>query len=211
MRLPIARRSWPYITMAFLPCIIGFLIHWSAGIILLLPALLVLNFFRDPDRTPPELPESIVLSPADGKVISIEKGPHPDFPDHQRISIFMNIFDVHVNRAPCKGILKSVLHFPGRFLPADHPTAPVENERMELVVKGDQGEFLVVLVAGLIARRIYAWAAAGDRLLRNQRISMIKLGSRVDIHVPAGGKILVSPGTRVKAGLTPVYDSDIEQ
>jgi len=206
IRLPIARRSLPYIVLSFLPAMIAFVFSGLAGCILLVPALFVLNFFRDPERTPPSVADGTLLAPADGKVISIEDSPHEDWKGYQRISIFMNIFNVHVNRVPADAKLKMLQHFPGRFLPADNPLAPVENERMEITLITKHAPVLVTLVAGLIARRIYCWARPDDQLLQGQRFSLIKFGSRVDLHVPSNGKFLVSPGTCVKAGLTPVYE-----
>lgn len=203
---PFARRSWPYLLMGALPMCIGFLIHWIMGLVLALPAILVFQFFRDPDRMPPEVSPECILAPADGKVISIDDSPHPDFPGYQRISIFMNVFNVHVNRAPINSRLKSLEHHPGKFLPADNTRAPVENERMDLAMETEYKPVLIVLVAGLIARRIVSYIEPDDTLIRGGRMSMIKFGSRVDVHVPADGRFLVSPGTKVKAGLTPVYE-----
>lgn len=204
IRIPIARRSWPYIIISI--CITGlaWFLHWIPGLIMCLATVLLINFFRDPERTSPDLAPEYVLSPADGKVISIESGLHENFPDFIRISIFMNIFDVHVNRVPVDGTLRNLYHYPGLFLPADNPRAPGENERMEFTLSTSAGPILVSLVAGLIARRVVSWARPDDILLRGQRFAMIKLGSRVDVHLPSGTKIQVEPGSRVKAGLTPI-------
>ena len=141
----------PCLILSVLPAIIAFFFHWIAGIVLMIPAIFVLNFFRDPDRTPPETRPGTLLAPADGKIISIENSPHSDWQGYKRISIFMNIFNVHVNRAPADSTLKKLLHFPGRFLPADNPAASTENERMEITLQTSNGPILVTLVAGLIA------------------------------------------------------------
>ncbi len=204
IRIPLARKSWPYIVSSVLIAGIAWFIHWIPGLILTIPTILLINFFKDPNRTPPDLAPEYVLSPADGKVISIEQSSHKDFPNHIRISIFMNIFDVHVNRVPVNGTLRCLYHYPGLFLPADNPRAPGENERMEFTLMTSAGTLLVTLVAGLVARRVFSWARPDDTLLRGQRFAMIKLGSRVDVHLPAGTFIQVQPGLRVKAGLTPI-------
>ena len=206
IRLPIARRSWPILLIAVLVTSLVWLLHWIPGLLLLITTVLLINFFRDPDRRIPNAMHQTILAPADGRVISIETSPHPDFAGHTRISIFMNIFDVHVNRAPVNGTLRSMQHFPGLFLKADDPRAPGENERMELLFLTEYGRVLVSLVAGLIARRIVCWARPDDILIRGQRFAMIKLGSRVDVHLPAECRILVNPGMRVKAGLTPIAE-----
>ncbi|MGB3976353.1 MAG: phosphatidylserine decarboxylase [bacterium] len=204
MRIPLARKSWPYIISGILITVTAWIIHWIPGLLLSVPTILLINFFKDPNRKPPDLASEYVLSPADGKVISIEQGRHKDFPDHVRISIFMNIFDVHVNRVPVDGVLRSLYHYPGLFLPADNPRAPGENERMEFTLSTSAGPILVSLVAGLVARRVFSWARPDDTLLRGQRFAMIKLGSRVDVHLPPGTLIQAQPGLRVKAGLTPI-------
>ncbi|MBN1878844.1 phosphatidylserine decarboxylase [bacterium] len=206
IRIPIARRSYPYLVAACCATAVAWWIHWLPGLLLAIPTLLLFNFFRDPERKTPALGPGCVIAPADGRVISIEPSPYKDFSDYLRISIFMNIFDVHVNRVPVTGSLRSMLHFPGSFLNADHPDASAENERMEFILLTDYGPVLICLVAGLIARRIVSWARPDDRLLRGQRFAMIKLGSRVDIHLPADCRILVQPGTRVKAGLSVIAE-----
>jgi phosphatidylserine decarboxylase len=204
IRIPIARRSWPYIVVSVCITVLAWYFHWIPGLILCLATILLINFFRDPERFSPDLSPEYVLSPADGKVISVESSPHEEFADFIRISIFMNIFDVHVNRAPVDATVRGMYHYPGSFLPADNPKAPGENERMEFTLMTSTGPILVSLVAGLIARRVISWARPDDTLLRGQRFAMIKLGSRVDVHLPSGTQIQVQPGSRVKAGLTPI-------
>jgi len=204
IRIPIARRSWPYLLICFCITALAWWVHWIPGVFMLFLTILMVNFFRDPERKIPNPPPETLLAPADGKVISIEPSPHPDFSGHIRISIFMNIFDVHVNRVPINGKLKAMYHHPGLFLKANDPRAPGENERMEFTLLTTHGPIMVCLVAGLIARRIISWARPDDPLLRGQRFTMIKLGSRVDIHVPIHTQILVQPGCRVKAGLSVV-------
>ena len=204
IRIPIAQKSWSWIIISLVMTSFAWLLHWIPGILFSIITLLLINFFRDPERKVPDLPAGTVLAPADGKIISIGPSPHMDFPDHIRISIFMNIFDVHVNRVPIQGKLRSIYHFPGLFLNADNPRAPGENERMEFTLLTEFGPILVCLVAGLVARRIFNLARPDDILLRGQRFAMIKLGSRVDLHLPADARIVVQPGNRVKAGLSEI-------
>ncbi len=202
MRIPIARDCLRYVIPPIIVTLVLWYIHWIPGLVAAVVTVLLINFFRDPDRKTPDLPIGTVISPADGKVISIEKSTYEDCPDYVRISIFMNVFNVHVNRVPISGKLRSVYHYPGRFLPADNPNAPGENERMEFTLAGEFGMIKFCLIAGLLARRIVTWARPDDTLLRGQRFAMIKLGSRVDVHLPETSQLLVQPGCRVKAGLT---------
>lgn len=150
----------------------------------------ILWFFRDPDRSIPVDPTSIV-SPADGKIIKAE----PD-----RVSVFMNVFDVHVCRTPIPGRLTAVLHTPGRFLAAFRDTASEHNERTRLTVRGEAGTVTFTLVAGLIARRIVCRVAEGEDLVAGQRVGLIRFGSRVDVDLPQGSTVLVEPGQRVVGG-----------
>ncbi len=211
IRIPIARGCWFWIAVSLGLTVLVWFLNWIAGLILGVATLLLINFFRDPQRKTPDLPPEFVIAPADGKIISIEPSPCKDLPQHIRISIFMNIFDVHVNRVPVTGQLRSMMHFPGLFLTADNPRAPGENERMEFILRTLYGPVMVCLVAGLVARRIVTWARPDDALLRGQRFAMIKLGSRVDVHLPAGCRIMVQPGNRVKAGLTTLAELHKEE
>jgi phosphatidylserine decarboxylase len=150
-----------------------------------------LNFFRDPERRTPDA-ENAVISPADGRVIKASEG---------RISIFMNVFDVHVCRAPVAGRVTSVAHEPGRFLAAMKDEASEQNERTTVVVQPDDGAPVkFVLVAGLIARRIVCRVAAGDTLRAGERVGIIRFGSRVDLDLPSGTVPSVRIGDRVVAG-----------
>jgi phosphatidylserine decarboxylase len=203
-RIPIARGCFRYIVPPIIITLLLWYLHWIPGLIAAFLTGLLINFFRDPERKTPALPRGVLLSPADGKVISIEKSTFKDCSEYVRISIFMNIFDVHVNRVPLSGNVRSIYHYPGRFLPADNPDAPGENERMEFTLLNEDASIKVCLIAGLLARRIVTWARPDDTLLRGQRFAMIKLGSRVDVHLPETSQLLVQPGCRVKAGLTQI-------
>ena len=164
----------------------------AAGAVLL---LFTLNFFRDPDRTPSE-DRDVLASPADGRVIRAEAG---------RLSIFMNVFNVHVCRSPVAGQVASVAHEPGRFLAAMKDAASEENERTTIVVRPSDGPPVrFVLVAGLIARRIVCRVAVGRALAAGERVGIIRFGSRVDLDIPQGFAPAVAVGDRVVAGQTVV-------
>jgi phosphatidylserine decarboxylase len=152
----------------------------------------VLWFFRDPERSTPPDPSALV-SPADGRII--RAGP-------DRVSVFMNVFDVHVCRAPAAGDLETVEHVPGRFFAAYKDHASEHNERMSFVLAQEGCELRFTLIAGLIARRIVCKVEAGQRLEAGQRVGLIQFGSRVDVELPPGAEATVACGDRVKAGVT---------
>ena len=165
--------------------------------------LFMVYFFRDPERTVPE-GENIFVSPADGRIIQVHniqeqqsiKG------DTIEISIFMSPFDVHVNRAPCSGIVETVVHTPGKFLSAFKPEASLQNENIAMTMTGDMGRILVRQVAGFLARRAVCNAGPGDFLKKGQRYGLIKFSSRLDIYLPEDTEVNVKIGDRVKAGET---------
>ncbi len=157
-------------------------------------ALFVAWFFRNPQRTIPQDP-SAVVSPADGKVIQICK----DGQD-QRLSIFLSVFDVHVNRAPIEGRIESQEYRKGQFLLAFDERASVENEQLAVTIADEERRLRFSLIAGLVARRIVAWKKKGDRVAKGDRIGLIRFGSRVDLYLPAGCKPVVKPGDRVRGG-----------
>jgi phosphatidylserine decarboxylase len=167
-------------------------------------ALFVLFFFRDPERRPPA-EEGLVLSPADGRVTSVER-------DAQGacVSIFLSIFDCHINRAPVAGVVASARHTPGRFRPAYDPRAGSENERNELTIRSERGVYGVTQVAGILARRIVCTKKAGDSVARGERIGLIRFGSRTDLRLPPGVDPLVAAGDRVRGGFTIVAREVIE-
>ena len=200
----IAREGWPFLTIAivvailvstFVPGFISFL-TWLA-------ALFVLQFFRDPPRDIPQ-GENLVLSPADGRVIKVERTQDP-YAQREAIlvSVFMNVFNVHSNRSPVDGVIEKVQYFPGKFVNADLDKASLENERNAIVLKTAQGKTVTfVQVAGLIARRILCYVKAGDSLSRGQRYGFIRFGSRVDVYLPLEAKVKVSIGEKVSATST---------
>ena len=190
--MPIAREALPFILIALLVTVVpGWFLPWLAipGALFL---VFTLWFFRDPERTPPDDVHAFV-SPADGKVI--EAGP-------ERISIFLNVFNVHVCRTPVGGTVTSVTHHPGKFLAAWDPKAAECNERVVVDVDAPRGSMRFAMVAGLVARRIVPKVSEGQTLQAGERVGLIRFGSRADIHPPKGTKISVAVGQKVVAGET---------
>jgi phosphatidylserine decarboxylase len=166
---------------------------WFSAPLWLLAAF-CLYFFRDPDRPIPG--GSIAVAPADGKVVAVK----PEPAAVNRVSIFLNIFDVHVNRAPIAGIVCNVEYRKGRFLVASREECSSENEQNIITVQGDGTSVIFKQIAGLIARRIVCRKKPGDRVSKGERIGLIKFGSRVDVLFGPEWQILVRPGARVQAG-----------
>ena len=176
------------------------------GLVLLLLTLFVLWFFRNPQRKTPEK-ETLVISPADGKVIRIEETASEEQPGKTflRVSIFMNIFNVHVNRIPYSGRVRFIRYRPGKFLSANLDKASALNERNTVMVQTDDGrEIITVQIAGLIARRIVCWLREGMQVRKGDRFGLIRFGSRLEVFLPLGSAILVEVGDRVRAGETPI-------
>jgi phosphatidylserine decarboxylase len=161
-------------------------------------ATFFLWFFRDPHRTIPTGP-GLVVSPGDGLVTETVAISTPEGP-RQRISIFLNVFNVHVNRSPVAGVLTAVRYQKGKYLNAMNPASADSNEQNVATVRGDGYEVTFKQIAGLIARRIVFWPHEGDRLERGQRVGLIKFGSRVDVILPAEAELLIKVGQRVKGG-----------
>lgn len=173
---------------------------------LLLAALAAfsLYFFRDPERILPQ-GEDVLLCPADGRVIKIDKEYDDNFLGEQvyKVSIFMSVFDVHVNRLPFAGTVRKIQYFPGKFYSANTSRGSLENEKCSMVMDTEKGlSYAVVQVAGLVARRIVCWAEPGDTLVRGRRYGLIRFGSRVDLYLPLQVQLEVSVGQKVKAGET---------
>lgn len=165
--------------------------------------LFTMAFFRDPERVVPDQP-GVVIAPADGRVIGVQTAQDPvNAQKKTRISIFMNVFNVHVNRAPVEGRLEQIHYVPGKFFNASLNKASQDNERNMLLIRDrEEREWTVVQIAGLVARRIVCWAEKGDDLSMGQRVGMIKFGSRVDLYCPDGYEVLVAKGSRAVGGQT---------
>lgn len=204
-KVPVAEDGYPFIFYAaFLTLVCAFLGYPALTIVLLGVTTFVLMFFRDPERIIPT-GDDTVLSPADGKVIVSERVKDVRFSDQDllKISIFMNIFNVHVNRNPVSGIVKRVAYVPGAFLAADNQKAHLKNEYCAVTVTDHTNvEITYVQIAGLIARRIVCWLEPGDSIIRGQRFGLIRFGSRVDVYLPGDSQPMVSPGEKVTAGET---------
>jgi phosphatidylserine decarboxylase len=168
------------------------------GALFLLLALLVLNFFRDPERQI-TAEAGAVVSPADGKVVEIAVESHDDRPV-RRVSIFMSPLDVHVNRSPIEGVIRDVAYRKGAFHVASESLASIENEQNVFTVEGEQGTVVVKQIAGLLARRIVFWKHPGDALARGERVGLIKFGSRVDVLVDPEVELRVKVGDHIRAG-----------
>lgn len=200
----IAREGWPFIAAAVGGAAIA---AWLVGFAWSLPfwivALFVLQFFRDPAREIPGDAGS-VLSPADGRIVAIQSA-HDPWLDRNalKISVFMNVFNVHSNRSPVDGEVKVRWYNPGSFVNADLDKASTENERNALHIRTATGQDVTcVQVAGLIARRILCYVDAGSKLARGQRYGFIRFGSRVDLYLPVDVRVCVTIGDKVRATST---------
>jgi phosphatidylserine decarboxylase len=184
----ISRRSWGL---------------WLAAFVLLLLALWVAYFFRDPERTGDRGP-SLVVSPADGKLIMITEVDEPTFVQGRaiRLSIFMNVFNVHVNRYPVDGVVRYVHYNKGKFLNAAAEKSSLENEQMSVGIDTGRRRILVRQIAGLIARRIVTYSTAGETVKQGDRMGIIRFGSRVDVFIPVNSKLRGKVGDITVAGVT---------
>jgi len=204
-RIPVALEGYPFIIFsAFISLITAVLGYEIATLVAVIITAFILNFFRDPERISPE-ENDVLVSPADGKVILIEQVFDDRFVKEHvyKISIFMNIFNVHVNRCPFPGTVSHVRYSPGRFYSANTERGALENEYCAMTVTTEHNRrYAVVQVAGLIARRIVCWASRGDKLARGQRYGLIRFGSRVDLYLPLQTHLEVNVGQKVKAGET---------
>ncbi|MBU8847895.1 MAG: phosphatidylserine decarboxylase family protein [Desulfobacterales bacterium] len=203
--LPVAQPGLIFIFITIL--ITGMLFYFGWGLsawICLAVTLFVCWFFRDPDRDIPQDEKSLV-SPADGKVIIVEKQEKCDYLPEPciKVSIFMNVFNVHVNRIPFDGVVQKVLYHPGKFMNASFDKASTHNERNALIIKtADNAGFAVVQIAGLVARRIVNCVKEGEKIRKGDRYGMIRFGSRLDLYLPQDFEVAVSVGEKTKAGST---------
>lgn len=199
----LAPEGYPYIVFFSILTIISFFITGGIWIALLpfILTLFMLYFFRDPERVAPE-GDNIFVSPADGKVILIKNVLEDQYlkSDAIEVSIFMSPLNVHVNRAPCDGVVESVVHTPGKFLSAFKHEASLHNENIAMLLNTNHGNILVRQVAGFVARRAVCRVKPGDSLKKSERYGIIKFSSRLDIYLPKNTEIKVKLGDRVKAG-----------
>jgi len=199
----IASEGWPFLAAAVaVALIVGYFGGWWS-VPFWLVALFILQFFRDPPRNVPNDPDAVV-SPADGRIVAVEKNRDPYLDrDALKISVFMNVFNVHSNRSPVDGEVKKGWYYGGKFFNAALDKASLENERNALWIRADRGADVVcVQVAGLIARRILCYVKPHDRLMRGQRFGFIRFGSRVDVYLPPGATARAAVGDKVYAGET---------
>lgn len=199
----IAREGWSFVAAT---CVAAVVVTWYApwwSIPFWLAALFVVQFFRDPPRRVPTDPDA-VIAPADGRVVAVERTRDPYTQrDAMKISVFMNVFNVHSNRSPVDGEIKQAWYHAGSFLNAALDKASLENERSALLLRTASGtEITCVQIAGLIARRILCYVKPGDRLARGQRYGFIRFGSRVDVYLPPSARPRVAVGDKVYAGAT---------
>jgi phosphatidylserine decarboxylase len=210
--VPVHREGWRFVAIAAAVTLVLFWLDletlaWLAAVATAWCAY----FFRDPERVTP-LRDGLVISPADGRISMVQDVPPPpeldfSFEPVTRISVFMNVFDVHVNRSPVDGAIRRIAYVPGAFLNADLDKASEDNERQALTIEMADGRAVgVVQIAGFIARRIVKFVAEGERLAAGQRFGLIRFGSRVDVYLPKGARALVCVGQRAVAGETVLAD-----
>jgi phosphatidylserine decarboxylase len=210
--VPVHREGWRFVAIFAAVALLFFWLRW-APVAWLAVVLTVwcAYFFRDPERVTP-LGRSLVVSPADGivsSVVSVIPPPELDLPrePHTRISVFMNVFDVHINRSPLDGRITRLAYIPGAFLNAELDKASEDNERQALTIESEAGPAIgVVQIAGLVARRIVKFVGEGDRLHAGQRFGLIRFGSRVDVYIPEDVAPIIAVGQRAVAGETILAD-----
>ena len=200
----IAREGWVFVVIAFaVAALVGIFLSWWWSIPFWLLGIFILQFFRDPPRNVPDDPRA-VLSAADGRVVEVSRGQDPYVKrDALKVSVFMNVFNVHSNRSPVEGVVKERWYFPGAFVNAALDKASLQNERNALWLRTREGQDVTcVQVAGLIARRILCYVGAGAELERGQRFGFIRFGSRVDVYLPLDAEVKAAIGDKVYAAET---------
>lgn len=204
-QFPIVKEGFIFIVIsAALTSAAAALLSWQAAVVPGMLTLFCAWFFRDPRRVVPQ-GENLLVSPADGKVVDISRTEEQRFLKKPaiKVSIFLNIFNVHVNRVPVAGEVVGVFYNVGRFFAASVPKASLENEQNAIIIETPAGKRVVCIqIAGLIARRIICWIKEGSTLNRGERFGLIRFGSRVDLFLPIETEILISEGDHVKGGET---------
>lgn len=199
----LAREGWPFIIgSGIVAAAVTYACGWGWAAPVWIFFVFCVQFFRDPPREIPQ-GDKLVLSPADGRIVAIEPVRDPWLErDTLKVSVFMNVFNVHSNRSPVDGEVKQVWYHPGKFINADLAKASTENERNALHIRSGEHDITCVQVAGLIARRILCYVEAGTQLTRGQRYGFIRFGSRVDVYLPTGSRVKVTIGDKVSATTT---------
>jgi phosphatidylserine decarboxylase len=201
----IAREGWPFIAVAWALVVGAALLWWPVAVVLAIVAIWVVAFFRDPIRPGPR-GERYVLAAGEGHVVQVIETDEPMYVKERamRISIFLSVFDVHVNRSPVDATVELVHYNKGKFLHAGHEKASLDNEQSSIGMRGPRGRVLVRQIAGLIARRIVTDPKPGDRVTQGARIGLIRFGSRTDVFLPLSARavIKVKAGDRVFVGGT---------
>lgn len=198
--IPVAAEGWPFIVPLAILSILIFSFGWkNSAAALFLLTLFVLFFFRDPERAVPE-GKDLIVSPADGKVIVVKDIYEPTYLKQNvtQISIFLSVFNVHVNRSPIEGTVELVKYNPGKFHVASVEKASLDNEQTGMLITNGKQKILVKQIAGLIARRIICYAKPGDTIKTGERYGLIRFGSRVDIFLPKNAEVKVKVGDKVK-------------
>jgi phosphatidylserine decarboxylase len=191
--------GYKFAAAPFIAAIVALGLHWIwFGGLLIVLGVFVLFFFRDPERIPPQDP-SAILSPGDGRIMEVVEESLNGAPG-RRISVFLSIFDVHVNRSPIAGRITNIEYRTGKFYAAMRGRASAENEQNAFTVESDRGMVVFKQIAGWVARRIVCWKSKGDSVVRGERVGMIRFGSRMDIWLPEGVEIVVRPGQHVAGG-----------
>lgn len=203
----IVQEGIPFIIPLGVATLIAFFSGFTwVTVLFFLLTLFVVWFFRNPERTIPDNPLQLI-SPADGKVIRIEEVASEERSGRSflKISIFMNVFNVHVNRIPYSGEVFAICYKPGKFLSANLDKASALNERNSVMIRTEDGrEIMTVQIAGLIARRIVCWLKEGVKVKKGERFGLIRFGSRLEVFLPLGSTLLVKIGDKVRAGETPI-------
>lgn len=210
-----AREGYPFIAGSGAVTLAAFAIAlnrrsfgwWLVAFLLTIVTLWVAYFFRDPERTGPR-GDRLVIAPADGRILPVVNVTEPMFLGGPavRVSIFMNVFNVHVNRYPLGGVVKFLHYNPGKFISAAQDKASLENEQMSIGIEAGRYHVLLRQIAGLIARRIVTYSHEGDRVAQGTKLGLIRFGSRVDVFLPPGTTIKVREGDRVRAGTSVIAE-----
>ena len=202
IKLSIVKESIPFVVIPTLAAIVALVFgFWSIGAVLLLLALFMAFFFRDPKRVPPIDP-NVVVAPADGRVTKVSRLLPEDSTSPTLVSIFLSPFDVHINRAPIAGLITDVSYVPGKFLMATNEKASLVNEQNVLTIQGEKVTLVCKQIAGILARRVVCWKQKGDNLGLGERFGLIKFSSRTDLVLPSNVDVTVSEGQRVQGGTT---------